>query len=137
MCVVRLWLFFFFGIYLGDIFSDIFTHTRPSPPPFSFQPTTSYYGSKVWNFLNFSELYHVEHHDFPRVAWTHLPKLREIAPEYYTNLKSETSIFAVIKEYLTTDSDAWVTKYGDFAGRKAYVDQKFRAELQRFRFRML
>jgi fatty acid desaturase len=91
----------------------------------------------VWNFLNFSELYHVEHHDFPRVAWTHLPKLREIAPEYYTNLKSETSIFAVIKEYLTTDSDAWVTKYGDFAGRKAYVDQKFRAELQRFRFRML
>jgi fatty acid desaturase len=30
---------------------------------------------------------HVEHHDFPRVPWVHLPKIRRIAPSFYNSLR--------------------------------------------------
>ena len=36
------------------------------------QLTLSYTGSRLWHILNFGELYHVEHHDFPRIPWTRL-----------------------------------------------------------------
>jgi sphingolipid delta-4 desaturase len=49
----------------------------------SFQPTASYSGSAIWNLLNFNCLSHVEHHDFSRVPWTNLPRLKKLAPEYY------------------------------------------------------
>ena len=34
---------------------------------------------------------------------------------------------------MSTPSDTWVRKYGDFAGRQAYVDGKLYAELVRLR----
>ncbi len=50
----------------------------------SYQPTLSYYGSTLWNWLTLNELLHVEHHDLSGVPWTRLHKLRQIAPEFYT-----------------------------------------------------
>ena len=47
------------------------------------QPTISYTGSAVWNWLCANELLHTEHHDFSRVAWTRLGELRRRAPEFY------------------------------------------------------
>ena len=35
--------------------------------------------------------YHNEHHDFPSVAWTRLPALRKLAPEFYDTLPSHSS----------------------------------------------
>lgn len=60
------------------------------------QPTVSYSGSRIWNILCLNELLHVEHHDFACIPWRHLPKLRELAPEFYEPLHSETSIMALI-----------------------------------------
>ncbi|KAA0193143.1 Sphingolipid delta-4 desaturase, partial [Fasciolopsis buskii] len=62
------------------------------------QATHSYYG--FWNPLIYNLGYHVEHHDFPYIAFTRLPKLHKIAPEYYENLPSHDSLCRVIYNFL-------------------------------------
>ncbi|KZT08042.1 uncharacterized protein LAESUDRAFT_650305, partial [Laetiporus sulphureus 93-53] len=53
------------------------------------QETYSYYGPL--NILAYNVGYHNEHHDFPSVAWTRLPALRALAPEFYDTLPSHPS----------------------------------------------
>ena len=44
------------------------------------------YSTYSWtNILFFNTGYHDEHHTFPQVAWIYLPKIEQIAPEYFTN----------------------------------------------------
>jgi sphingolipid 4-desaturase/C4-monooxygenase len=44
------------------------------------------YSTYSWtNILFFNTGYHDEHHTFPSVPWIYLPKIRTIAPEYFTN----------------------------------------------------
>lgn len=64
--------------------------------------TYSYYGPL--NFLNFNVGFHNEHHDFPKIPWSNLPKVRKIAPEYYDNLPHYTSYCAVLYRYIMDPS---------------------------------
>ncbi|KXN81880.1 Dihydroceramide delta(4)-desaturase [Leucoagaricus sp. SymC.cos] len=62
------------------------------------QETYSYYG--WWNIVAYNVGYHNEHHDFPSIPWTRLPKLRELAPEYYDALPAHPSWPMVIVNFI-------------------------------------
>jgi sphingolipid delta-4 desaturase len=62
------------------------------------QETFSYYGPL--NKLAFNVGYHNEHHDFPSVAWSRLPQIRAMAPEYYNNLKYHMSWTRLLFQFL-------------------------------------
>lgn len=94
------------------------------------QPTVSYVGSKLWNWLTLNELLHVEHHDLSRLSWRHLPRLKELAPELYDGLYHESSVSGLLLswlrgEKLTADGmdfgcrDAWGCRPGQQMRRNA------------------
>jgi sphingolipid 4-desaturase/C4-monooxygenase len=60
--------------------------------------TFSYYGPL--NILCYNVGYHNEHHDFPYIPWTRLPKLREIAAEFYDPLPCHRSWSLVIWDFI-------------------------------------
>jgi len=64
--------------------------------------TYSYYGPL--NYLTYNVGYHNEHHDFPNIAWTNLPKVREMAPEFYDDLPQCKSWPGTILRYIFDDS---------------------------------
>jgi len=70
-------------------------HWAVFPP----QETYSYYG--VINTLAFNIGYHNEHHDFVGIPWTHLPKVKKIAPEYYDPLRQHPSYVKLMWEFVT------------------------------------
>ena len=71
------------------------------------QETYSYYGPLNW--LTFNVGYHNEHHDFPFIAGSNLPKVRAMAPEFYDTLPHYHSWGKVILDYIVDD------KVGPFA----------------------
>lgn len=62
------------------------------------QETYSYYGPL--NKITFNVGYHNEHHDFPAIPGSRLPKLKKMAPEFYDHLHSYNSWVAVIWNFI-------------------------------------
>lgn len=62
------------------------------------QETYGYYG--ILNKFQFNIGYHNEHHDFYRVPWIHLPKIKALAPEYYDNLFSHKSWTLLLLDFI-------------------------------------
>jgi len=72
------------------------------------QETYSYYGPL--NALAWNVGYHNEHHDFPNVSWSRLPKLKEVAPEYYEHLIQTKSWPGAIWWFITKDDVGTYTR---------------------------
>lgn len=62
------------------------------------QETYSYYG--WWNKLIFNVGYHNEHHDFPNIPGSKLPKLKSIAGKHYDELYIHKSYSKTIWKFL-------------------------------------
>lgn len=62
------------------------------------QETYSYYGPL--NRVAFNIGYHNEHHDFPRVPWNRIPRVKELAPEWYEGLISHRSWTGLLVEFI-------------------------------------
>jgi len=63
------------------------------------QETYSYYGPLNKFALNVG--YHNEHHDFPTIPGTRLPKLKKMAPDFYDHLFAHKSWTNVIYQFIT------------------------------------
>ena len=71
-------------------------------PDIQYPETFSYYG---WlNVFVYNAGYHSEHHDFPYIAWSRLPELREIAKEFYDPLPYHTSWPKVTFDFILDDN---------------------------------
>jgi sphingolipid delta-4 desaturase len=86
---------FFFSIGFHPLGARwIQEHFIVSPP----QETYSYYG--ILNIPALNVGYHNEHHDFPSIPWSRLPKLKAAVPEAYDNLVSHNSWFKLWLRFL-------------------------------------
>ena len=65
------------------------------------QDTFSYYGVRNW--LTWNVGYHVEHHDFPSIPCSRLPKLRVIASEFYDGLITCDSWCGILYDFVMAD----------------------------------
>jgi sphingolipid 4-desaturase/C4-monooxygenase len=63
------------------------------------QETYSYYG--LLNWLAFNVGYHNEHHDFPYIPGSRLPRLRAMAPEFYDSLYAHRSWAGTLWRFVT------------------------------------
>merc|ERR1719461_1175471 len=80
--------------------------------------TYSYIGP--WNYVNFNVGYHIAHHDFPRIPWSRIWKVREIAPEWY-NYPVHTSYTRVLWNFI------FDSELGSFARIKRPDQKKVKA----------
>ena len=62
------------------------------------QETYSYYGPL--NLVAFNIGYHNEHHDFPRIPWTRISRVRELAPEWYDGLIAHHSWTRLLIDFI-------------------------------------
>ena len=65
------------------------------------QSTFSYYG--FLNYLTWNVGYHNEHHDFPKIPWSRLPKLNCIAHDFYDSLEKYDSWIQLLIDFVSID----------------------------------
>jgi sphingolipid delta-4 desaturase len=80
------------------------------------QETFDYYGPLNLIALNIG--YHNEHHDFPDVPWSRLPRLKQMAPEFYAGLKTHKSWGGLLLKFILDPQFTLYTRVDRSAGRK-------------------
>jgi sphingolipid delta-4 desaturase len=76
-------LYFFFAMHFAGSLHPMASHFIAEHYTFvGHVETASYYGPL--NMLAWNVGYHQEHHDFPNVAWSNLPRLKDLVPMYET-----------------------------------------------------
>ena len=80
------------------VFSRSTVKAGKMPKDVPIPETFSYYGPL--NALTYNVGYHNEHHDFPALPWTRLPKLHSIAKEYYEPLPCHKSWPLVMWQFI-------------------------------------
>lgn len=97
---IKFLIYLLLSLYFGASFHPIAGHFIAEHLNFfdCDQETFSYYGPL--NFIAFNVGYHREHHDFPAVSWTNLPKLKKIAPEFYSEQYSYSSWSKVLFDFV-------------------------------------
>lgn len=89
--------------------------------------TYSYYGPL--NVLTYNVGLHNEHHDFPAVPWTRLPKLNRIAHEFYDDLPMHESWVNVIWQFIwDKDVSLWSRVKREEGGRKVGAGSGWKSE---------
>ncbi len=76
-----------------------------------YQPSASNYGPVNWITFNFGM--HTEHHDFHYIPWFRLGRLREVAPEFYNDLKQTHSFSGLAFQFA-------------FGTREAFNNEEYR-----------
>ena len=84
--------------YESDYLKKLYTHQKDLGEKLLVPETFSYYGS--FNAITFNVGYHVEHHDFPSIPSSLLPRVRQIAPEFYEPLCYHTSWIKALLRYI-------------------------------------
>merc|ERR1711892_316477 len=83
--------------------AEHFTYIESDPKKTDLRPETfSYYGPL--NYLCFNVGYHNEHHDFPAIPWSRLPKVHSIANEFYANLPYHKSWVWALVHFIIDDN---------------------------------
>jgi sphingolipid delta-4 desaturase len=72
------------------------------------QETYSYYGPL--NRISFNIGYHNEHHDIMTIPWSRLPRVRQMAPEFYDGLYSYQSWTVLLVRFIF-DPDFTLFRY--------------------------
>ncbi|MGB0371270.1 MAG: fatty acid desaturase [Opitutales bacterium] len=114
------WCFLYFKLAggfamgaFGHPYAGFWLMQHMSHPKNGYQPTVSYGGSYLWNWMTFGELYHVEHHDFPNIPFNKIYEVRKIAPEYYEDLWVVDSVCKLSWEWIShTDGTPWMEVAG-------------------------
>ncbi len=89
--------------------------------------TYSYYGPL--NVLTYNVGLHNEHHDFPAVPWTRLPKLNQIASEFYDELPQHKSWIYVMWQFvMDKDISLWCRVKREEGGRKVGAGSGWKTE---------
>jgi sphingolipid delta-4 desaturase len=83
-----------------------------------YQPTASHYG-RIVNLLSFNAGLHVEHHDIMGIPWFRLPKMREIAPEFYDDLEKIRSYTLLGLHFVFSRGKTFDENYNNEAHRNA------------------
>ncbi len=123
MAVVYLFASFWFSVGLHPLGARWIQEHYAAWPD---QGTFDYYGPLNTVALNIG--YHNEHHDFPEMPWSNLPKLKAMAPEFYDNLQAHRSWTKLFLDFIFDSKYSLHTRTGNMDAPSEVASQGARLQ---------